>query len=171
MNIFEFIKTGNYAKMVANPLERAQLKIDSFMTNKGKEKHALIRDELQENMTKYVGVFRNETDMLKLGKIITDLQARFKNVSIDDKGGTFNLDLLEALEVGSLLDFSEVIVAGALSRQESRGAHYRTDFPKRDDKKWLKHTLAWKTDKGIKLDFSRKVTIDMDRYPPLERKY
>ncbi|MFC2155451.1 succinate dehydrogenase flavoprotein subunit [Acidobacteriota bacterium] len=171
MNIFEFIKTGNYAKMVANPLERAQRKIDSFMTNKGKEKHALIRDELQENMTKYVGVFRNEKDMLKLKKIIKDLQVRFKDVSIDDKGGAFNLDLLEAFEVGSLLDFSEVIVEGALNRQESRGAHYRTDFPKRDDKKWLKHTLAWKTDKGVKLDFSRKVTIYMDRYPPLERKY
>jgi succinate dehydrogenase / fumarate reductase flavoprotein subunit len=170
-NILEFIKTVNYPKMVANPLERAQRKIDSFMTNKGKEKHALIREELQENMTGHVGVFRNETDMLKLKRIIKDLLERFKEVSIDDKGSAFNLDLLEAFEVGSLLNFSEVIVEGALARKESRGAHYRTDFPKRDDKKWLKHTLAWKTDKGVKLDFSRNVTIYMDRYPPLERKY
>lgn len=170
-NIGEFIKANPYPGMVENPLDKIQKKIDLFMNNKGKEKHAVIREELQENMTKYVGVFRTEKDMLKLKKIIAELQTRFKQVKIDDKGKAFNLDLLEAVEVENLLNFSEIIVECALARKESRGAHYRTDFPKRDDKKWLKHSLAWKTSKGVKLDHSKEVVIYMDRYPPLERKY
>jgi succinate dehydrogenase / fumarate reductase flavoprotein subunit len=171
LNMAEFIKTNKYAAMVENPLAKVQQKIDSLMNNKGKEKHAVIREELQENMTKHVGVFRSEKEMLKLKENIKELQARFKQVAIDDNGHAFNLDLLEAVEVENLLSFSEIMVEGALARQESRGAHYRTDFPKRDDKKWLKHTLAWKTDKGVKLDHSKEVVIYMDRYPPLERKY
>lgn len=171
LNIGEFIKANPYPGMVANPLENVRKKIDSLMNNKGKEKHAVIRQELQDNMTKHVGVFRSEKDMLTLKKTISDLQTRFKQVAIDDTGDAFNLDLLEAVEVGNLLSFSEIIVEGGLARKESRGAHYRTDFPKRDDKKWLKHTLAWKTDKGVKLDHSKEVVIYMDRYPPLERKY
>ncbi len=170
-NIAGFIKTNPYPAMIAKPLENAQQKIDAFMKPGGKEKHAVIRAELQENMTKHVGVFRNEKDMLALKKTIAELQQRFKEVAIDDKGSIFNLDLIEAFEVGNLLSFSEVMVEGALAREESRGSHYRTDFPKRDDKKWLKHTLAWKTAKGVQLDFSRKVTIYWDKYPPQERKY
>ena len=81
------------------------------------------------------------------------------------------MDLFEAFELGNLLSFSEVMVEGAIARKESRGAHFRTDFPKRDDKKWMKHTMAWKTDKGVKLDHTRKAVIYMDRFPPLERKY
>ena len=109
--------------------------------------------------------------MLKLKKIIKELQEQFKNVIIDDKSQVFNLDLIEAFEVGNLLSFSEVIVEGAIARKESRGAHYRSDYPKRDDENWLKHTLAWQTDKGIKLEFSKEVVIYMDRFPPQERKY
>ncbi len=173
-NIANYIKANKrFPKMVANPLEKAQAKISAFMTDYGKksEKHAIIRAELQENMTKNVGVFRNEKDMQKLLEMIKDLQERFQSVRIDDKGNAFNLDLIEAFEVGNLLAFSEVMVAGALARQESRGAHFRTDFPKRDDKNWLRHTLAWSTEKGVKLDHTKEVVIYMDRFPPLERKY
>jgi succinate dehydrogenase / fumarate reductase flavoprotein subunit len=167
----EFLNQNGYENLPENPMESAQAKIAGFMEGKGKEKHALIREELQDNMTKYVGVFRSQENMDKLMKIIKDLQERFKNVSIDDKGQVYNQDLFEAFEIGNLLLFSEVMVAGALARKESRGAHYRTDFPKRDDEKWLKHTLAWKTEDGVKLDHTKKVVIYMDRYPPLERKY
>lgn len=166
-----YMVAHGYEKMIDNPLDLAQKKISAFMEGKGTEKHAVIREELQEGMTKYVAVFRSEPDMLKLKKIIKDLQERFKQVTIQDKGAVFNLDLIEAFEVGNLLAFSEVIVEGALARKESRGAHFRTDFPVRDDKNWLCHTLAWVTDKGVKLDFSRGVTIFMDKYPPQERKY
>ncbi len=167
----DFVKQNGFENLPEKPLDVAQGKIDALTKGKGSERYAVIRQDLQANMTKKVGVFRAEKDMKELLTLIRELQERYKNVTIDDKSEAFNLDLLEAFEVGNLLNFSEVIVEGALARQESRGAHYRTDFPKRDDKKWLKHTMAWKTDKGIKLDHSKKVVIYMDRFPPQERKY
>jgi succinate dehydrogenase / fumarate reductase, flavoprotein subunit len=171
LTMSQFIKATGYENLPKNPLEAAQGKISALMSGNGKERYANIRAQLQENMTKHVGVFRNEADMLKLKTLIKELQERFKNVTIDDKSQAFNLDLIEAFEVGNLLAFSEIMVEGAIARKESRGAHFRTDFPKRDDKNWLKHTLAWRTDKGIKLDFSKEVVIYMDRFPPQERKY
>jgi len=171
INMSAFISKNGYENLPENPLDLAQKKISALTEGNGKERYSAIRTELQENMTKLVGVFRNETDMLKLKQLIKELQERYKNVTIDDKGNAFNLDLIEAFEVGNLLSFSEVMVEGAIARKESRGAHYRTDFPKRDDENWLKHTLAWRSDEGVKLDFSKEVVIYMDRYPPLERKY
>jgi len=170
-NISKYVVENGYEDLPSNPLDVARAKISSLMDGNGGERHSKIREELQENMTKYVGVFRNEEDMLKLLKIIKQLQQRYKNVTIDDKGHAYNLDLFEAYEVGNLLSFSEIIVEGAIARKESRGAHYRTGFPKRDDKNWLKHTLAWKTEDGVKLDHSKKPVIFMDRFPPQERKY
>ncbi len=167
----EFVKANGYENLPANPLDRAQGKISALMEGKGKERYSVIREELQVSMSKYAGVFRCEEDMLKLKKIVNDLQGRFKEVTIDDKGPAYNLDLQEAFELGNLLSFSEIIAEGALARKESRGAHYRNDYPKRDDTNWLKHTLAWKTAEGVKLDHSKDVVIFMDRFPPLERKY
>jgi succinate dehydrogenase / fumarate reductase flavoprotein subunit len=171
ISISEFIKQNIYIDLPENPLDNAKEKISRLMDGNGKEKHNSIREILQENMTKFVGVFRNEMDMLKLKTIIKELQERYKEVTIDDKGHVFNLDLFDAMEVGNLLLFSEVIIEGALARKESRGAHYRTDYPQRDDDNWLRHTLAWKTEEGIKLDHSREVVIFRDRFPPQERKY
>ena len=167
----EFCRENGYSDLPANPLEKAQGKIDRlWQERQGNEKHAPIREELQVNMTKYMGVFRNQDDMLKMQAIIKELQARYRNVAVDDRGAVFNLDLIEALELENLLSFSEVIVAGALARKESRGAHFRTDFPKRDDGQWLKHTLAWRRDGKIVLDFSKMVVI-YPQYQPQERKY
>lgn len=171
INMSQFIKENGYENLPTNPLDAAQGKISLLTEGSGNERYAHIREKLQENMTAYAGVFRTEADMLKLKKIIKELQEQFKNVIIDDKSQVFNLDLIEAFEVGNLLSFSEVIVEGAIARKESRGAHYRSDYPKRDDENWLKHTLAWQTDKGIKLEFSKEVVIYMDRFPPQERKY
>jgi succinate dehydrogenase / fumarate reductase flavoprotein subunit len=171
INMSQFIKENGYENLPANPLDAAQGKISLLTEGSGNERYAHIREKLQENMTAYAGVFRTEADMLKLKKIIKELQEQFKNVIIDDKSQVFNLDLIEAFEIGNLLSFSEVIVEGAIARKESRGAHYRSDYPKRDDENWLRHTLAWQTDKGIKLDFSKEVVIYMDRFPPQERKY
>ncbi|MEN8223388.1 MAG: succinate dehydrogenase flavoprotein subunit [Acidobacteriota bacterium] len=167
----EFVKGNGLEPLPENPVDAARAKISALTEGKGKERHAVLREELQENMMKLAGVYRNEKDMKKLKKIIKDLQARFKKVTIDDKGEAYNMDLFEAFEVGNMLSFSEVMIEGALARTESRGAHFRTDFPKRDDKKWMKHTFAWKTAKGVKLDHTRKAVIYMDRFPPLERKY
>jgi len=167
----EFTKSGSYEPLIPDPLDQAQNKISRLIDGKGKEKHAPIREELQENMTRYLGVFRNEKDMLIMKKKIKELQEKYRQVVIEDKGKVFNLDLIEAFELGNLLDFSEVLIEGALARRESRGAHYRIDYPKRDDEHWLKHTMAWKTETGVKLDHSKKVIIYWDRFPPQERKY
>jgi succinate dehydrogenase / fumarate reductase flavoprotein subunit len=167
----EFLNSNSYESMTSDPLYTAIQKMSRLLHGKGKEKHARLKDELQENMTQYLGVFRNENDMLTMKKKIGELQERYRDVTIEDKGKVFNLDLIEALEMANLLDFSEVLIEGALARKESRGAHYRTDHPKRDDENWLRHTLAWKTESGIKLDHSRKVNIYWGRFPPQERKY
>jgi succinate dehydrogenase / fumarate reductase flavoprotein subunit len=80
----------------------------------------------------------------------------------------FNTDLLEALEVGNLLDLAAAIVEGALAREECRGAHWRIDYPGRNDEKWMKHTVAGKTDEGLKLNYS---DVSFTKYEPTERKY
>ena len=96
------------------------------------------------------------------------MQERYKGIQVAYKGQRFNTELLDAAELGNMLDFVESIVVGGLARTESRGAHYRTDFPKRNDANWLKHTLAWKTEAGIRLDHKPVV---ITRFQPEERKF
>ncbi len=123
-------------------------------------------------MTNNCGIFRDSERLQQAMRDVKQLQERFKQARIMDKSSRFNTDLLITLETEHLLIFSEVIVAGAQTRTESRGAHSRTDFPKRDDKEWLKHTLAQRSDpdQPPSLDY-KPVTIDWDKYPPQERKY
>ena len=170
IHMTEFCRENGFAELPAKPLDAAQGEDRPPVERQGKERHAPIREKLQENMTKYMGVFRNEDDMLKMQAIIKELQERYQKVDVDDRGEPFNLDLIEALELENLLSFSEVIVEGALARTESRGAHFRTDFPRRNDGEWLKHTLAWRRDGKIVLDFSKAVVI-YPQYQPQERKY
>ncbi len=164
-----FAAEAPFAPLPEKPLDKAQAKIAALTEGNGGERHARIREELQEPMTRTMGVFRNQADMLKMKAIIKDLQRRYRQVRVDDHSQAYNLDLVEAVEVGNLLTFSEVIVEGAIARQESRGAHFRTDYPKRDDGRFLKHTLAWKTTEGVRLDFSKPVVITL--HQPQERKY
>jgi len=168
--ISNYISQTLLAPLPKDPLAVASGKISRLQSGDVKERHAVLRDRLQENMTKYLGVFRTEADMVKMRGIILELQDRYKQVRIDDRGTVFNLDLIEALELENLLNFSLVIVEGAIARQESRGAHFRIDFPKRDDGKWLKHTLAWLKDGKVILDHTKSVVI-FPEYQPQERKY
>jgi succinate dehydrogenase / fumarate reductase flavoprotein subunit len=170
IHMTEFCRENGFTELPAKPLDAAQGKVDRLWQGQGKERHAPIREKLQENMTKYMGVFRNQDDMLKMLAIIKELQERYQKVVVDDRGDAFNLDLIEALELENLLSFSEVIVEGALARKESRGAHFRSDFPKRNDGEWLKHTLAWRRSGKVVLDFSKAVVI-YPQYQPQERKY
>jgi len=143
--------------------------VANLLKSNGPEKVALIRRDLQESMTRRCGVFRNGKDLVEQLGYISELQERYKKIGVQDKGMIFNTELLEALEVGHLLKFAELIVSGALSREESRGAHSRNDFPKRDDVNWLKHTLAWrKPEGGVRFEW-RKVVIT--KYEPKERVY
>ncbi|MGE5344281.1 MAG: succinate dehydrogenase flavoprotein subunit [Candidatus Omnitrophota bacterium] len=171
IHMAQYIKENPFENLPSNPLDSARKKINDLMYNTGRERYSILRNRLQDGMTKYAGVFRTESDMLKLREIIKDGQERFKAVCIDNKGMTYNLDLIEAFEVGNMLSFSETIVEGAIARKESRGAHYRNDYPKRDDDHWLRHTLAFKNENGVTLDHSKEVVIFWDRYAPQERKY
>ncbi len=170
IHMTQFCRESGFAELPPQPLDAAQGKIDRLWSGQGNERHAPIRETLQVNMTRYMGVFRNQDDMLKMLAIIKELQERYRKVVVDDRGDAFNLDLIEALELENLLSFSEVIVEGALARKESRGAHFRSDFPKRNDGEWLKHTLAWRRNGKIALDFNKAVVI-YPQYQPQERKY
>ncbi len=99
---------------------------------------------------------------------VHELEERSEHIQIDDKGMKFNTDLTEAMELDNLLHFAEIIVSGALNRQESRGSQYRLDFPKRDDVNWLKHTLAFKKKGKIVFDYKPVV---ITKFQPKERKY
>jgi len=148
--------------------ERARERIANLLERKGKESVAEIRQILQTTMTEKMGIFRREETMKECLSTIKELQERYKEVGITDKGRVFNTELMEAIELGSMLDFVEPIVVGGIARKESRGAHFRKDFPKRDDKNWLKHTLAWKEGNTIRLDYKPVV---ITRFQPEERKY
>ena len=149
-------------------LERGKAKIEGLLSAKGKESPAAIRDELQQTMMVNCGVFREARLLQQQLEIIKSLQERYKRIEVGYKGRRFNTELLDAIELGNMLDFVETIVVGGLARTESRGAHFRTDFPKRNDVNWLKHTLAWKTDGGIRLDYKPVV---ITRFQPEERKF
>ncbi|MDQ1325206.1 MAG: succinate dehydrogenase / fumarate reductase, flavoprotein subunit [Campylobacterota bacterium] len=112
-------------------------------TNNGNEKVAKLREELQESMTKGAGVFRTAESLTRQKEKIKELLARYKHIRVDDKSSVFNTEIQEAIELGHMLEYSLFIVEGALAREESRGGHFREDFPTRDDEKFLKHTYAY----------------------------
>ena len=132
-----------------------------------------MRATLQQEMIDRVFVERNETGMTQALNVVAHLQEAYQNVELQDKGKTFNTELVEAIELGFLLDCAETTVHGALARKESRGAHYRTDYEKRDDANWLKHTLAYKgqTSHDVRLDYKDVILNGDPIFTPKERKY
>lgn len=139
------------------------------------EKVAVLRKELQDTMDLNAQVFRTEASLKQALADIDVLQERYRSITVQDKGKRYNTDLLEAVELGFLLDLAEVIVVGALERKESRGGHFREDYPDRDDVNFMRHTMAYRaasTDAagttGVRLDYKPVVTT---RYQPMERKY
>lgn len=172
----EFVLNGARLRPVTgNPVAANRARLDHYLddssVNGNRESVAVIAGELKETMTKDCGVFRSEERLCRAQDKVSALQRRFRNARVMDKSKRFNNDLLAAMETEHLLTFSEVIVNGGLARTESRGAHSRTDFPKRDDEDWLKHTLAHKDDNGRPALSYKPVTIFWDRFPPQERKY
>ncbi len=128
----------------------------------------VLRSAMQKAMTTQVGVFRTQETLTTGLADIKDLRSQYESIEIDDKGQQFNTDLLEAWELGCLLELAEVTTLSALTRNESRGAHARDDFPERNDDEWLRHTLCYKEGEGYRLDY-KPVTID--RYEPKPRVY
>ena len=149
--------------------EEEAKRIDHLMTSPGTESSGLIRTEMQEIMMEHVSVFRQEKGLNHALAKVRELKKRYQSVALQDKGNCFNRDLLDVLELGHLLDLSEIITMGALYRQESRGAHSREDFPDRDDTDFLSHTLIRHEPGKEPQVFSKPVSIT--KFQPQERKY
>jgi succinate dehydrogenase flavoprotein subunit len=133
------------------------------------ESAGAIREELQQSMDAHAGVYRTEEGLAKQEDMLAQMQERYaRSVGVHDKSSSYNTDLMEAVELGFLLDLAQTLVHSARARTESRGGHYREDYPKRDDVNWLKHSLVWKTNGTMKLS-SKPVVIT--KYEPQERKY
>ena len=162
-----------HAPMPSFALQEAQDEVADLMSRSGQEIVADIRRDLQSTMFINSGVFRTPDKLAQQLGIIQDLRERFGRISLDDKSRRYNTELIEVLELAHLLEFSECIVAGALAREESRGAHARRDFPKRDDANWMKHTLAFRQGNGRpRLDYKAvRYGPNGPRYQPEERKY
>jgi succinate dehydrogenase / fumarate reductase flavoprotein subunit len=143
----------------------------------GSERVAAIRQELQATMDINAQVYRTEGSLKQALADLEGLKARYANVSVQDKGKRFNTDLLEAIELGFLLELSEVLVTSALARNESRGGHFREDYEARDDVNFMRHTMAYRPPVSAdKLEFADEVRLDykpvtVTRYQPMERKY
>jgi succinate dehydrogenase / fumarate reductase flavoprotein subunit len=151
-----------------NHLRAYQSGVKEIFGRKKGESAFLIRDEMKALMTSQVGIFREESALLPAKEKIRELKKRFLKIGLKQKDLPFNNEFIQYWELEGMLHLAEAIVEGALARKESRGSHFRMDYPNRDDEHWLRHTLAYKTPEGLKLDY-KEVTITS--YPPKERTY
>jgi succinate dehydrogenase / fumarate reductase flavoprotein subunit len=163
-----FIREHEFVPLPAGADCPACDEVDRLLHGAGTERAAELRAELQTTMMDDVGVFRIEPQIQAAVGKIGQLQERYGRVGVQDRGRQFNTELLEAMELRYLLDLAEVTAVSALARRESRGAHSREDHPQRDDANWLKHTLAYRTEKGVELRY-KPVTIT--RFQPKPRTY
>jgi len=166
--ILDEIKHLNFNTLPERPDERSREVIEKVKNRRKGERPAGIRNEMQETMTANCSVFRNEEGLNRALKKIRSLLERYDNVMIDNPGRVFNQDLLEAIELESLLHLAEAALVSALDRKESRGAHFREDYRERDDAGWLRHSLIKRTGGGLRL-FQRPVSIT--RFEPKPRTY
>ncbi|MFJ1650702.1 succinate dehydrogenase flavoprotein subunit [Streptomyces sp. NPDC088337] len=169
----EYAEKADFVELPEDPESLVVEQIERLRTSTGTERVANIRRELQETMDANVMVFRTEQTIKTAVEKIAELRERYRNVAIQDKGKRFNTDLLEAVELGNLLDLAEVMAVSALARKESRGGHYREDYPNRDDVNFMRHTMAYRE---VGADGSETVRLDykpvvQTRYQPMERKY
>ncbi|MBE1498805.1 succinate dehydrogenase / fumarate reductase flavoprotein subunit [Amycolatopsis lexingtonensis] len=168
----EYALAHEHIELPENPTKLVEEQLSGLLSEHGDERVADIRKEMQQTMDSHASVYRTE-DTLK--QALTDVQAlkeRYQRITVSDKGKRYNTDLLEAVELGFLLELAEVLVVGALARKESRGGHAREDYPTRDDTNFMRHTMAYKQGTGlssdIRLDYK---PVTFTRYEPMERKY
>jgi succinate dehydrogenase / fumarate reductase flavoprotein subunit len=172
----EYANKAKFAPLPEDPAKEVREMIERARSADGSERLATLRKELQEEMDRNAQVFRTDESLRSVAKTIHSLRERYKNIGIHDRGKRFNTDLLEAIELGFLLDIAEVVVASALERKESRGGHMRDDYPDRNDEKYLVHTMAYLTGDPTSPNVEDHIAIDwkpvvITNYPPMERKY
>jgi fumarate reductase flavoprotein subunit len=149
--------------------EKRRLRRDLLQATEGRERVATLRDEMQKTMEQCAGIYRTGESLARGADTLRQLQERFRKVALFDHSRTFNTELITALELSFMLDVAEAMVQSALRREESRGAHQRTDFPARDDQRFLAHSLIWRNPDGSGRVEYLPVTIT--RWPPGERVY
>jgi succinate dehydrogenase / fumarate reductase, flavoprotein subunit len=157
-----------HAELPEDPASAATRMLEDLAGHAEGERAAAIRGDLQVSMDAKAGVYRTETLLKEMEVELASLRERYARVWVQDTSRRYNTDLLEAVELGFLLDLAETLVVSARARTESRGGHFREDYPARDDKHWLRHSLALRADSGVKLDYK---PVTMTRYEPMERKY
>ncbi|MBM7816902.1 succinate dehydrogenase / fumarate reductase flavoprotein subunit [Brevibacterium paucivorans] len=171
----EYSKTATLPELPEGAADRTVDMIETMRRSNGSELIGAIRKDLQETMDTHVQVFRTEETLRTALKDIAALRERYKNVGIHDRGKRYNLDLLEAVELGFLLEIAEVVTVAALHRKESRGGHFREDFPKRDDENFMHHTMTYldesATAEGVAGMRLETKPVVVTRYQPMERKY
>jgi succinate dehydrogenase / fumarate reductase flavoprotein subunit len=165
----EYAKGADFQTLPDDPTEYARIQLESLKTSDGKENAFDIGREMKKVMFDDMGIFRSEKGMQSALEVVRGLKERFKHVRVTDSGKVFNMELMNAWELGNLLDLAELTTVSALARTESRGGHSREDYPKRDDKNWLKHTLAWMKPDG-KIELKYKPVV-ITKYQPKERVY
>ena len=148
--------------------EQEEKKIFEIADSDGHTSPYEIRDALHKTMEEHLYVYRNIKGMKKAQKRILELRKIIGDIYVGDRGSVYNTNLRETFEIMNLLDLSWVIIEGALRRHESRGAHVVVEYPKRDDKRWLKHTIASKSLAGIRFEY---VPVKLHGWQPEERKY
>ncbi len=149
-------------------LKAFQSGLEELLGRKGEEPCSQLRDEMNALMTSHVGIFRKESDLLAAREKVRELRERVRRVGLKQKTLAFNHELIQYLEVEGMLHLSEVIVEGALARKESRGSHFRLDHPDRDDEHWLRHTMAFETTDGLRIEYK---DVAITSHPPKERTY
>jgi succinate dehydrogenase / fumarate reductase, flavoprotein subunit len=175
-NAVSYVKKAKWVPLPPDPAAGVRKLLDLVRGGDGTERIAVIRKELQDSMDRNAQIFRTDESLQTVTELIEKLRARYKNIAVQDKGKRFNTDLLEAVELGFLLDLAEVLVYSARSRKESRGGHMREDYPDRDDKNYLVHTMAYlvgdpeSAEAGEHIKLGWKPVV-ITRYPPMERKY
>ncbi|QTE28802.1 succinate dehydrogenase flavoprotein subunit [Pengzhenrongella sicca] len=185
----EYAIGADWVEMPAEPSVGVVAELEEMRARPSGERVAEVRTALQQTMDTNAQVFRTAESLEQALADVRALQERYRNVSVQDKGRAFNTDLLEALELGFLLDVAEVVVVGALNRQESRGGHFREDFPTRDDAAYMKHTMAYRRPVAVAAGAAATVggpgaaapgmfdvvlgykPVIQTRYEPMERKY
>ena len=165
----EYAATHSHVGLPVGAQGTVTAMVSTLRESTGTERVATLRAEMQSTMDRNAQVYRTDASLKQAEEDIAALKQRYANVSISDKGKRFNSDLLEAIELGFLLDLAEVLVVGARARNESRGGHFREDYPNRDDVNFMRHTMAYREGDGaIRLDYKPVVQT---RYQPMERKY
>ena len=164
----EYAKQAEHQNLPVDAEAGARSQFETLRNGSGKENAFAISTELKKVMFDDVGIYRSEKGMREALERVRSLQARFKDVCVTDTGKIFNTELLNAWEIGNMLEVAEVVAECALNRKESRGGHSREDYPERDDQNWLKHTLAWKKDGKVTIGYKPVV---ITKYQPKARVY